>query len=92
MLYQFISTIRQRDGSLLTDSHGNVTSHLTGLFARTTNLMQKNIKLAFVFDGKTPDLKKKERQRREALKKEAEVKHKLAVEKKDIEEMKKYYD
>ena len=36
MLYQFLSTIRQRDGSLLTDSKGNVTSHLTGLFNRVT--------------------------------------------------------
>jgi flap endonuclease-1 len=89
-LYQFLSTIRQRDGSLLTDSKGRVTSHLSGLFARTTNLMQKNIKLAFVFDGKTPELKKKERERREAIKVEAEVKHQLAVEREDIEEMKKY--
>ncbi len=30
-LYQFITTIRSRDGSLLTDSKGNVTSHLVGL-------------------------------------------------------------
>ena len=33
-LYQFLSSIRQRDGSLLMDSKGNVTSHLTGQFTR----------------------------------------------------------
>ena len=51
MLYQFLTTIRQRDGSLLTDSKGNVTSHLTGLFTRTANLLGQGLKLAFVFDG-----------------------------------------
>jgi flap endonuclease-1 len=89
-LYQFLSTIRQRDGTLLMDSKGNVTSHLTGLFSRTVKLMQKQINLIFVFDGKPPDLKKKEKERRAGLKKEAEMKYKIAVEKKDIEEMKKY--
>ena len=44
ILYQFLSTIRQRDGSLLMDSKGNVTSHLTGLFSRTTRLMKEGIK------------------------------------------------
>ncbi len=89
-LYQFISTIRQRDGSPLTDSKGAVTSHLTGLFFRTINLMKGGLKLAYVFDGKTPELKRKERERRSKLKDEAEVKYKIAVEKQDIAMMKKY--
>ena len=89
-LYQFLSTIRQRDGSLLMDSKGNITSHLTGLFNRTVKLMEKQINLVFVFDGKPPELKKKERERRKEMKKEAEAKYKIAMEKKDIDEMKKY--
>ena len=89
-LYQFLSTIRQRDGSLLMDSKGNVTSHLAGLFNRTIKLMQKQIGLVFVFDVKPPELKSAERARRAELKKEAEMKYKIAVEKKDIDEMKKY--
>lgn len=89
-LYQFLSTIRQRDGSLLMDSKGQVTSHLAGLFNRTVKLMQKQIGLVFVFDGKPPELKRKERERRAELKKEAELKYKIAVEKKDIDGMKKY--
>ena len=34
-LYQFLSTIRAVDGSLLTDSKGNTTSHLIGLLSRS---------------------------------------------------------
>lgn len=89
-LYQFLSTIRQRDGTLLMDSKGRVTSHLTGLFNRTVKLMEKQINLIFVFDGRPPELKKKEKERRRELKQEAELKYKIAVEKKDIEEMRKY--
>ena len=36
MLYQFLTTIRQSDGTPLMDSKGRITSHLTGLFNRTT--------------------------------------------------------
>ena len=89
-IFQFLTTIRSRDGSPLMDSKGNITSHLVGLLSRTSNLMQKNLKLAFVFDGKPPELKKKTRERRKQLKRNAEKKYKEAVEKKDVEEMKKY--
>lgn len=90
ILYQFLSSIRQRDGTLLKDSRGNVTSHLTGLFSRTTNLMAKGLKLAFVFDGKPPELKHKERERRRAVKKEAEKSYEKAKKKGDEAEMRKF--
>ncbi len=89
-LYQFLTTIRSRDGSLLTDSKGNVTSHLVGLFSRTTSLMSKGIKLVYVFDGKPPKLKMEERARRKELKIEAQKKYEIAVKKEDVDEMKKY--
>lgn len=89
-LYQFISSIRGPDGSLLSDSKGNTTSQLVGLFSRVPSLMEKGIKLAFCFDGKVPELKKEERERRKELKIEAEKKYQEAVEKKDLVEMKKY--
>jgi flap endonuclease-1 len=89
-LYMFLSSIRQPDGSLLRDSHNNVTSHLNGIFYRFTKLMQYDIKFIFVFDGKAPDLKLKERERRSALKHEAELKYEKAAEEENIEEMKKY--
>ncbi|MBW2966682.1 flap endonuclease-1 [Candidatus Woesearchaeota archaeon] len=90
ILYQFLSTIRQRDGALLKDSQGRVTSHLTGLFNRTTKLMQHGIKLAFVFDGKPPELKQKEREKRKTVKQEAMKLYEEAKKKEDIESMKKY--
>lgn len=90
ILYQFLTTIRQRDGSLLTDSKRRVTSHLNGLFYRTTKLMQKGLKLVFVFDGKPPELKSKETARRKEKKKEARAKFEVAKEKGEEEEMKKY--
>ena len=70
MLFQFISSIRQRDGTPLIDSNGNTTSHLVGIFSRITNLMSKEIKVCFIFDGKPPELKamvKKERERRKQI-------------------------
>lgn len=90
ILYQFLSTIRQQDGTPLKDSKGRITSHLTGLFFRTTNLMEKGIKLVFVFDGKVPDLKKAERERRKALKIEAQKEYEKAVAEEDIASMKKF--
>src|SRR5262249_9656028 len=90
VLYQFLTTIRGPDGSPLTDSHGNVTSHLIGLFSRSTNLLGKGIKLIFVFDGKMPELKYAEIQRRKALKAEASAKYEEAKEAQDTAEMKKY--
>jgi flap endonuclease-1 len=90
VIYQFLTTIRGADGTLLMDSKGNVTSHLVGLFSRTTNLMQRGVKLAFVFDGKPPELKQKTHEQRNNLKLEAEKKYLEAKEKGDEEEMKKY--
>lgn len=90
MLYQFLTTIRQRDGTQLMDSKGNVTSHLVGILSRISNLMNKGIKLAFVFDGKPSELKKKERDRRKELKIEASKKYEEALGKEDLDAMKKY--
>jgi flap endonuclease-1 len=64
-LYQFLALIRTRNGTPLHDSHGNVTSHLTGLMFRSTRLMHDfNITLVFVFDGKPPNLKAEEIRKR----------------------------
>lgn len=89
-LYQFLTTIRSPDGSFFTDSHGNVTSHLIGLFTRTTHLMKLGIKPAYVFDGEVPKLKKLEIQRRAEAKEAAAEKYAEAEKKGDAEEMKKY--
>jgi flap endonuclease-1 len=90
VLYQFLATIRQMDGTPLMDSKGDITSHLTGLFHRSSRLMQNGIKLAFVFDGKPPELKKAEIERRAGLKKDAAIKYEAAKAEQNIEGMKKY--
>ena len=56
-LYQFLSIIRQQDGAPLADDRGNVTSHLSGIIYRVTNLIEEGVKPAFVFDGKPPSFK-----------------------------------
>ena len=89
-LYQFLSSIRQRDGTLLMDSKGNVTSHLVGLLSRISNLMQQNVKLAFVFDGDAPLLKKLTLEKRKELKIVAQQNLDKAKEDGDEELMKKY--
>jgi flap endonuclease-1 len=57
-LYQFLSIIRQPDGTPLKDSKGRVTSHLNGLFYRTCKLIEEGVKPCYVFDGKPPEFKK----------------------------------
>ena len=48
-LYQFLSTIRQRDGRPLTDENGNVTSHLSGiLYLKTSKLLLLNLLQVYV--------------------------------------------
>ncbi len=53
-LYQFLTAIRQPDGTPLMDRYGRITSHLSGLFYRTINLVENGIKPVYVFDGKPP--------------------------------------
>ncbi len=90
VLYQFLTTIRGPDGAPLSDKHGNVTSHLVGLFSRTTKLMREGLRLVFVFDGKAPELKRKEQERRQKLKQDAQASYDAAKEAEDVEGMKKY--
>jgi len=90
VLYQFLSTIRQADGTPLMDSNGNITSHLNGLFYRTTKLMHNGIQLVFVFDGVPPVLKKAETDRRAGVKEEARQMYETAKQAGNVEEMKKY--
>lgn len=72
-LYQFLALVRKPDGSLLTDRQGNVTSHLAGLAFRTTRLIHDyGIRLVFVFDGKPPELKRDELEKRRQQKRKAE--------------------
>ncbi len=90
MLYQFLASIRQPDGQPLTDSRGEVTSHLKGLFNRCVYFKKNNIKAVFVFDGKAPRLKDKEREIRMKKKMEADKKYREAVDMGLMEDARKY--
>jgi flap endonuclease-1 len=70
-LYQFLSIIRQPDGTPLMDSKGNVTSHLSGIFYRTIELIGYGIKPLYVFDGIPSMLKQKTIDARMRKRKEA---------------------
>ncbi len=89
-LYQFLSSIRQADGTPLMDAQGKVTSHLSGLFYRNVSLLVDGIKLIYVFDGEYHELKKKTHDIRNASKEEAKIKYEQAVDEEDIEAMGKY--
>ena len=73
-MYQFLAIIRQRDGTPLKDYDGNVTSHLSGLFYRTINFLESEIKPIYVFDGVPSQLKMETIQERREIKKEAKKK------------------
>jgi flap endonuclease-1 len=89
-LYQFLAIIRQPDGTPLKDRSGRVTSHLSGLLYRTSNLVQMGIKPIYVFDGVPPALKETEIKRRMKAKKEALVRYEQAVKEGRIEEARVY--
>jgi len=89
-MYQFLSTIRQRDGTPLMDSKGRITSHLSGFFYRTINLLEAGLKPAYVFDGKPPAFKRRELEKRRGVRDRAEEKWHEALERGQLEEAKKY--
>ncbi len=90
IIYQFLSTIRQPDGTPLQDKKGRITSHLSGLFYRNINLLNEGLKLVYVFDGKMPSLKRSTIGKREEVKEKARKRYEEARKKEDIEVMRKY--
>ncbi|MGQ9542955.1 MAG: flap endonuclease-1 [Candidatus Bathyarchaeia archaeon] len=89
-LYQFLATIRGESGEPLMDKSGRVTSHLSGLFYRTINLMERGIWVAYVFDGEPPAMKEVELKRRMRIKEEAVVKYEEAMRRGAVEEARRY--
>ncbi len=89
-LYQFISVIRQPDGTPLMDRKGRITSHLSGLFYRTIKLLENGIRVVYVFDGVPPEFKRREVEERAERREEAERKWQEALRRGDITEARKY--
>lgn len=66
-IFQFLSIIRDRaTGEPLRNSKGQITSHLSGIFYRSANILQAGIKPVWVFDGKPPEFKAVLEARRQA--------------------------
>jgi flap endonuclease-1 len=84
VLHQFLASIRGRDGSPLKNSRGEITSHLTGLFHRTANMVEAKIRPVYAFDGKPHPLKAKTLQERKERKELAEKEYKEAIEAGDL--------
>ena len=89
-IHQFLATIRGSTGELLANSHGEITSHLSGLFYRNINLLAEGIKLVYVFDGVSSSLKTNEIQRRHQIKEIATEKYEKALVQGKLEEARKY--
>lgn len=89
-IYQFLSGIRQRDGSPLMNQNGNVTSHLSGILYRTASIVDKGIKPIYVFDGDSSEHKAKTLEQRKAIKEEAMEKWEEAKAAGNIEEARKF--
>ena len=90
ILYQFITIIRGPDGRPLMDRRGRITSHLSGLFFRTINLLKLGIKPIFVYDGRPPELKRATVEEREERRAEAARLYEQALSEGRIEEAQKY--
>jgi len=84
-VYQFLATIRQRDGQLFCDPDGRVTSHLMGVFYRTTSLLQEGVLPVWVFDGRPPERKAGTIRQRIAAKEKAEGEYQEALAAGDLE-------
>ncbi len=80
VLHQFLASIRQRDGTPLKDSRGEITSHLTGIFHRTASLIEANMKPVYSFDGTPPLLKAQTLEQRKQRKIQAEKEYIIALE------------
>ncbi len=84
-IYQFLSVIRQPDGTPLRDQRGRVTSHLAGLLYRNANFLEAGMLPAYVFDGIPSKLKQRTIEERGQRRAKAKREWEEAVEKGDYQ-------
>lgn len=85
ILYQFVSSIRTPEGFPLTDSKGNVVSHLKGIFSRTASLISDGIRPVYIFDGTPHELKRGTLELRRERKEKAMMDWEKALEEGDLQ-------
>ena len=92
-IYQFLIAVRaggpNQQQMQLTNAEGETTSHIQGMFNRTIRYLTEGIRVAYVFDGKPPDMKSGELSKRREKRKQAEERLKAAEEEGNIEEQDK---
>ncbi|ENN72811.1 flap endonuclease 1 [Dendroctonus ponderosae] len=88
-LYQFLIAVRS-EGAQLTTADGEPTSHLVGTFYRTIRLLEHGIKPVYVFDGKPPEMKGGELNKRMEKRAEAQKALDKAMEAGDQAEVDKF--
>ncbi|KAL0861303.1 hypothetical protein ABMA27_008863, partial [Loxostege sticticalis] len=88
-LYQFLIAVRS-EGAQLTSVDGETTSHLMGTFYRTIRLVENGIKPVYVFDGKPPELKSHQLNKRAERREEAEKELQKATEAGDQASIEKF--
>ncbi|KAI6203351.1 Flap endonuclease 1 [Aphelenchoides besseyi] len=88
-MYQFLIAIRPDKTQNLTNERGETTSHLNGMFYRTIRMMENGLKPILVFDGKPPEMKSEELDKRREKREEAEKLLETAKEQGDTEGVEK---
>lgn len=88
-LYQFLIAVRS-EGAQLTSVDGETTSHLMGTFYRTIRLIENGIKPVYVFDGKPPEMKSHQLNKRAERREEAEKELQKATEAGDSASIEKF--
>ena len=89
-IYQFLVAVGRTGELTLTDASGEETSHLQGMFYRTVRMLEAGIKPIYVFDGKPPEGKAEELEKRLERRADAERALKKAVEEGDAEAVEKF--
>ncbi len=84
-IYQFLSSIRQPDGTPLKDAKGRVTSHLSGILYRNVSLVEAGVSPVYVFDGVPSRLKAETLRDRAERRTRAKEEHEEALEVGDME-------
>jgi flap endonuclease-1 len=84
-IFQFLSIIRQPDGKPLQDEDGRVTSQLSGILYRTSNLIEAGVEPVFVFDGKPNEMKAGTIEERIARREKAKEEYERALAEGDME-------
>lgn len=89
-IYQFLIAVRSGGpnaaATMLTNADGETTSHIQGMFNRTIRFMTEGLKPVYVFDGKPPNIKSGELQKRRDKRLKAQMELSKAAEEGNVEE------